>query len=312
MIVMNTDQFEIKKYELTKEGYLKLWMIAGVPDKVLDYGDRKEVINRDSLFNQESLNSVVGKPITLNHPPVAVISDNIRQYYRGVALQTMDADENGNLVIPAIIHDSEIIQGILNRKYKYVSSAYSASKELNADGILEQSNRHYNHFAVLDEECKPRAGNESRVITDSEPITMTDTTNDKPISDDKAVGVSDSQDSKVTLEPVVSTPIQPINSDSISEKVELLVNWKPVLDAKGVTINYDSDIKGIKKTILSTNYPPETMALLNDANIDGFWLAFTMNKDSQKISPTPEKLDNFDSVLESELAKYTNKIAGVI
>ena len=296
---MNTDQFEIKKYEKTPEGYLKLWMIAGVPGKILDYGDRKESINKDSLFNLESLNTVVGKPITMNHPPVAVISDNIKNYIRGVALQTMDSDDNGNLVIPAIIYDNEIIDGIISGKYTHVSSAYRADKTLNIDGILEQSNRHYNHFAILDENNKPRAGEESRVITDS-----SDTNQSNESGGDK-VTLDSNQPSTSIIPPIPET-----NTDSISEKIELLVTWKPILDSKGITINYDSDVKSIKKTILSVSYPPETITLLNDNNVDGFWLAFITNKDHQ-TQPSSVKLDNFDSVLESELSKYINKISGV-
>lgn len=314
---MNTDQFEIQKYELTKEGYLKLWMIAGVPDKVLDYGNRREIINKDSLFNPDSLNTVVGKPITLNHPPVAVISDNIQKYYRGVALQTMDADDDGNLVIPAIIHDDATIKGILSGKYKYVSSAYSADKALNSDGILEQTNRHYNHFAILDNDNKPRAGNQSKVLTDSMDNDMENKTDDVVILDDKAGGIVDKVTVDSTPQPTTQPTPQPNpplpiqNTDSISEKVELLVKWKPILDEKGVTINYDSDVKSLKKSILSTSYPPETISLLNENNIDGFWLAFTMNTDSQNSKTSSQKLDNFDSILESELSKYIDKITGV-
>lgn len=328
---LNSDSFEIRNYELTPEGYLKFWLVGGVPNKVLEYENgRKEVINKDSLFDQKSINSAVGKPICLNHPPTAINSTNYRNLSHGITLQEYTEDaETGALVLAGIVHDSDVVEGVLKGNYKHVSASYAANKKPNDDGVLLQSEREYNHFAILSPEYAPRAGNDSKilVISDKAEKQQNQQSTNTDVADVDNTK-SDVHNSSVNPSDNVSTNI---NTDSnkdkmkeeIAERVELLTTWKSTLEANNLAIDYNMDAMQIKKTILSLHYPEKTMKMVKESNIDGFWLGFlTTNNDSidaggnshtpasEYRKPVPQTVNNFDSIVESEKQKYINKVAG--
>jgi hypothetical protein len=328
-IELNADSFEIKNYELTSEGFLKCWLVGGIADKELVYDDgRKEVINSDALFDEKSINSAVGKPIALNHPPRAITSKNYKDYSHGMILQEYAKDaETGALVLAGIIHDADMVDGVMKGKYKYVSAGYTADKTPNNDGVLVQSNRNYNHFGVLDEQHIPRAGEESKIVTiseneDSQQETPAQSTNDR--SGGEAPKVE-------TPTPPASVPATKItiNEDmtkEIDERVDLLLEWKTVLAENNKAASSNMDSKEIKRQVLSIYYPEKTMNLINDANIDGVWLGFlttaNINTDAtdagvpiasgyQPRTPasTPQPL-NFDSAVDTAIDAYIKKMEG--
>ena len=318
---LNTDSFEVKNYELTPEGFLKFWMVGGIPDKVLEYDNgHKEVINKDSLFDPKSINSAVGKPICLNHPPSAITSKNYKQLSHGVTLQEYAEDsESGALVLAGIIHDSDVVEGILKGNYKYISAGYAADKTPNEDGVMLQSNRNYNHFAVLTEEYAPRAGNDSKILViNDKPQLIEDSKTDAPTREPSTIDANsvNSNDSSgnVPIEPNTDSSREKMIND-IAERVELLTTWKSKLEANNKTIDYQMDAVQIKREILSLYYPEKTMKMVKDDNLDGFWLGFLANGNSVDAGgedePTPAstyrkpaQVSNYDSALETELQKF--------
>lgn len=164
------DTNTIKKWELTPENYLRVWVTFGVPDQTLEYetdsGKRLEFIDKDSLLNQDSLQTLIGKPLTLNHPPIPIVSANWNDFAKGFTMQHI-TDNDDIAVISAVIHDSEIANRIIKGEITKTSSAYYADKVLQSDGRYKQVKRHYNHIALLTDDFEPRAGTKSEIVLDS-------------------------------------------------------------------------------------------------------------------------------------------------
>lgn len=283
---LNRDSFPIKNYELTPEGYLKTWVVIGVADKKMEYQrDGKKIIESiqaDKLFDESSVNTAIGKPIVLNHAPKAVTASNHKEYAKGTLLQQFERDGN-DLVLASIIHDADAVKGVMSGKYKYTSSTYWADKSLNKDGVYDQSNRLYTDVALLTEEYKPRAGNTSGVK-----ISGLDVTSDasSSVSNPEESKKKKTEDNKET-EDMTYEIIQKYKSqlDSLqrdrAEVVELLSNWKKVLQDKNKSINYDATAHDIKRSVLSCYYPEKTInSLSNDLVLDGFWINFVSNSDA--------------------------------
>ncbi|MEY2833310.1 MAG: hypothetical protein RLZZ574_2569 [Cyanobacteriota bacterium] len=297
-ITINYDSFEIKNWEITPEGYMKLWINTGISGKDLDYGDRIEYINLDALTSKETVNSAIGKHLTFNHPPQAITSDNWKEFAIGSALQEY-ASDGDNVLMASMVYDSGIISGIKEGKYKYVSAGYSAVKEKpNADGKIEQKQRSYNHFAILDENHAPRAGKESVI---------------------KILGVpqSDSQDKKKEDSNFESKSKNGKNATNekmnVGELIQLHTQYDSVLVDNGKAINYDLGDRDLKRQILGCYYPQEQINKLDDGNLDGFWINFELNKEiiEASASRTPRNQSNQDSG-KTNRQKYIDAIEGKI
>jgi hypothetical protein len=329
---LNCDSFEIKNFEKTPEGYLKTWIVAGIPNHILNYGDRKETINKDSLFDKTSVNTAIGKPITLNHPPVAIDSRNYKEYIKGSILQEFSEGENGELVFSAIIYDSDLAKDIENGIIKYFSPGYSTDKELNADGVLEQKNRDYNHFSGLTSEFTPRAGENSKVLIlgneDSETTkeyntetkdktkaeTETETTKAETTPKDK-----DERDNNTNtdMKTEIKNQIDSIRKEA-SLKAQLASKWQNVFVENGIYFNFDSELAEIKKQILSCYYNENIVKQLNtDALVDGFFINFQVQHDAggivskSKINHDAKQEQNYDSALDDAMNTYEKTICNI-
>lgn len=325
---LNSDSFQIKNYELTPEGFLKFWMVGGVPGQELVYdgGKRKEVINKDALFNEDSLSTAVGKPVTFNHPPRPINAKNYRDYSKGTLLQEYSEDDNGALVLAGIIHDDATVQAIMKGEVKYVSASYLADKTPNSDGVLEQTNRRYNHIAVLSKEYTPRAGESSKiVILDDTPPQQSDSEKDADGNSDKGdVNASTDKSGKTDNTVEKEKPVSNIDAMEIQERVELLTDWKQVLQQNNIAIDYNADANTLKRQVLSVYYPEKTIkALNNDAVLQGFWLNFVSNPQPAATSNddgfdtgynrkqnSPHATMNFDSNVDAARDKYISMIEG--
>lgn len=286
---LNTDSFEIKNYEITDEGYVITWIVGGVPNKELIYdgGARKEIINEDALFNEKSIKTAMGKPITYPaHPPKPVNSKNYNEFMKGVVLQEYSKDDTtGALVLSAIVHDSELAEGIISGKIKYISAGYTAEKEPNADGVLVQKNRVYNHFTGLGEQYAPRAGEESKILffdetANNQQKDAKDATNTQANTSVQTVNsISNDADNSNNGHTEATPQTKKEMNQDIEERLELLVTWKPVLEQNNKAIDYSLDSNEIRRQILSCYYPEKTIKALNDDGVlKGFWLNFVSNE----------------------------------
>ncbi|NJL07792.1 MAG: hypothetical protein HC900_05655 [Methylacidiphilales bacterium] len=87
-----------------------------------------------------------------------------------------------------------------------------------------------------------------------------------------------------------------VDAKEIADRVELISEWKSILSEEGVSINYDSTTKEIKKQILSCYYPKELLSGLNVDSIDGFWLSFvTEHYEKRETERQTKKQLNKDS-----------------
>jgi hypothetical protein len=289
-LILNLDSEPIKNWEETTDGFMKLWLSIGVANKDLNYDAGKvEFIDVDELVKPVSVNTAVGRPVTLNHPPSAISTKNFNRFAKGLSLQEYAQDGN-DLFMASIIWDEELKQGIKDKKYTHTSSAYYAKKAPNQDGKMKQSDRVYNHFSVLSPEFQPRAGLTSKVLLLN-------------------------QDS--TQEPVKENTMLNVDADEIKSRVELWSDWRGVLEEKKKTIDFNLDSRSIKKAILGCFYPEQVLNQLNsDAVLDGFWLNFSANPNTlNPKAPKSESPYNFNSdgvdPVEAEIAKYVAAVSGV-
>ena len=78
----------------------------------LGFANRNEIVKvhrkAEDIFDQKSLESLRGKPITLEHPSVLVDSNNVKQYAKGTILD-IGRPEGDNIVCDLVIHDKELI-----------------------------------------------------------------------------------------------------------------------------------------------------------------------------------------------------------
>lgn len=330
-VEFNKDTGKILNYKKNNEGYLTLGVATGVPDKILEYGDRKEIINKDALTSKETLTTLAGKPVVINHPSVAINASNRRKYEVGVFLNDTNINKEGIPVTSAIITDSETIKKIETGELTHVSMGYYADKQLNTDGVYIQLNRNYNHGALLTKENAPRAGENSKLFLQNDSLTLTDfdSTEEEKSSESEANKDSQTITNKVDLQGLKeevsnasgisnkgennsnkrptetteekttaqqTTQLPQMDAKAIADKVELISEWKSVLEEEGVSINYNADSREIKRQILGCYYQPELMRQINTDSVDGFWLSFVTEHYSKREKERQEKhLLNSDS-----------------
>jgi hypothetical protein len=190
---LRVDTGKIFKSEKTEEGYLRVWMTVSRTGELQYRNDdgsaRTELVSHQTLFDQGSLNTAWGKPITDNHPRkndqyILIDSSNTRDYQRGMTQQGMVVNDNF-LTVVGVITDGELIRKVESGENQ-VSAGYKASIVDRGDGKYEQMNRRYNHFAVLP---KGRAGEDVKVHLDCFRCDLDDTIEEFNQGEDMTVTV---------------------------------------------------------------------------------------------------------------------------
>ncbi|EAO0628857.1 DUF2213 domain-containing protein [Salmonella enterica] len=153
----------IKQWEITPEGYLQIDIPIARPG-VLVYDRRrgdaftaKEYRSADELFNQDSMNTLIGKPVTVSHPRSGLVtSKNYRAVAAGVVTAVMR--QGDELIARALIQDERSIRLIQQDK-----SLRGASAGYQCDGKPKQTGRapdgqefdtvqkgiNYNHLSIV-------------------------------------------------------------------------------------------------------------------------------------------------------------------
>lgn len=324
-LVLNCDSLPIKNWEITPEGYMKLWIAIATANKDLIYENndgttRKEFISKENLLNKDSINSAIGKHLTHNHPPQAITSNNWREFSIGSALQEY-AEDGDNLLIASMIYDQKIIDKIKSGQYKYVSAGYSAQKQaINQDGKIEQKQRVYNHFAILDENHEPRAGKTCSIRAfnipnkDSKNSTnQQNNQNNNNSENQNLFGANNSNSSSSNSQPNNQTNSDAFNSglNLGKELAKLNTQYSGILQENGKVFNWDARLNDIRRDILSCYYPEDKVQNISDVNLDGFWVSFELNKDileSQQVFSSPRNQQNDSG--KSNRQKYIDMIEG--
>ena len=122
---------------------------------------RREFRPPEEVFNSDSLNSFVGKPITDGHPAEMVNAKNAKSLLVG-AIHTEGKQDGENVVAGITIHDADMIDKVMNGGKRELSLGYKVDIEEIAgewngqqyDAI--QRNIRINHLAIVP---RGRAGN---------------------------------------------------------------------------------------------------------------------------------------------------------
>tara|TARA_Y100001951_G_scaffold102557_2_gene109418 strand:- start:1010 stop:2143 length:1134 start_codon:yes stop_codon:yes gene_type:complete len=173
------DALILDKTHRTKDGFL-VTRARAARTGVYDYAGRevdpdnkhglrdqslvKVLRDDDTVFDEKSVRSFIGKPITDDHPKEAVTSGNWKKYARGTV---MGAIRDGDyLAFDLLLTDSEAIRAIDAGK-RELSNGYAADLEFGdftaPDGTkcqARQTKISGNHVALVD---RGRAGAECRI-----------------------------------------------------------------------------------------------------------------------------------------------------
>lgn len=177
----------------------------------------KVLRDENTVFDQRSVHSFIGKPITDNHPSVAVTADNHRQLARGTIMGAK-WEEGGYLAFDLLLTDAEAIAKVNGGK-RELSNGYSAELEFGdftaPDGTkchARQKSIVGNHVALVD---RGRAGSECAIkdgfaVCDALPSNILDslTKTEKPVKtmliDGLTVDVSNADTAEATIKTLIA------------------------------------------------------------------------------------------------------------
>lgn len=138
----------------------------------------------DDVFNADSLESLKLKPVTDNHPPELVNSDNAELYSIGSTGESVTTDEN-SVAIKFSVHRKDAIKKVALGK-RELSLGYNLDLEEEAgvwDGVPythRQKNIRYNHLAIVDQ---ARAGRMARINMDGVAVQLHHDNEDKSMTE---------------------------------------------------------------------------------------------------------------------------------
>ncbi len=163
----------IEKYEVTPEGYLRVWAsIARTGIQLYTDADgsvRKEFRPESEVASPESLASFAGKAITMEHPPVLLDSENTKEHSVGFTGTEVVYDD-GFVRAVMTITDKAVIDRVMRGDVREVSAGYRVSYDA-TPGVTDDG-EHYdgiqkaisgNHVAIV---RRGRAGPEVKLHLD--------------------------------------------------------------------------------------------------------------------------------------------------
>ena len=107
------------------------------------------VRDEESVFDEVSMSSFEGKPITLFHPKGKVNSTNYKKYIVG-SIKDVKRDES-NLSSDIVIYDEYTIDKVKKGELKDLSLGYRAKVVQMADGRYKQIDIVINHLAIVED-----------------------------------------------------------------------------------------------------------------------------------------------------------------
>jgi hypothetical protein len=163
----------VGKVKKTDEGYLTgdapIAKVGVMTYFLSDGSIRKELVNQDTLFNIDSMNTLKMKPITDTHPPERMLdSKTVKRRKVGFTGENIKRDGE-YLVTPLTITDEDAVINIDEGRIE-LSPGYICDLKLEK-GTFQgehydavQLNRRYNHVALCD---KARGGSDLKLQLDS-------------------------------------------------------------------------------------------------------------------------------------------------
>lgn len=173
MKVQRFDIAKISQVERTPQGFLRapahLTRTGVFKYRRADGSVFKELRLPEEVFNEASLKTLRGVPVTIEHPPEMLNADNVKKYMRGYTSDSTERDED-MVKTTMTITDAEAIQQVEAGKQQ-VSCGYLCELEMKP-GVYDgeeydaiQRGIVYNHVAVVD---RGRAGPSVKIRLDSQ------------------------------------------------------------------------------------------------------------------------------------------------
>lgn len=145
--------------KIDDNGYLRIdGVVAHVG--ILEYMDDdgtiiRELVPEETLFDEESLKSLAGAPVTLQHPPVMITPSNYKEYSQG-SVNGIPKRDGDNLVASMLVIGNEALHAVEYEGVSELSPGYSVDLD-ETPGEWQgrkydrvQRNRRYNHQAIVD------------------------------------------------------------------------------------------------------------------------------------------------------------------
>lgn len=243
----------------TAQGYLKADGLAtrvGIfRYKLPDGTIQRELRPPDEVFNADSLETLSAIPVTNDHPPVMLDSENTKQFSVGFTHERVNVDDDF-VKVGMTVTDKKVIDDILERNREELSCGYHADLEI-APGIYKgepydavQRNIRYNHLAIVD---RGRAGREARIRLDKDQGVMVEETKEEIKMDNKEnkTGVSMAKIKLDGIEYEVSESLAKVVMDKQSalekSQADLEATQKKVSELKGRCDSLEQEIEKAKK-----------------------------------------------------------------
>lgn len=159
------------KRHVTSEGYLVCLDVPMARTGDMLYGPEETPVHstdgvsgvtisrdEDEVFREDTILSIIGKPVTNDHPDELVVPSNWRDNSVGhvVSARRGTGVDASLLLGDIMICEPEAIQDVLSGKVE-VSAGYDADYETTGKNTGRQRNIYYNHLALVDKgRCGPR------------------------------------------------------------------------------------------------------------------------------------------------------------
>lgn len=292
----------IKQWEITPEGYLQIDIPIARPG-VLVYdrkrGDAftaKEYRSADELFNQDSMNTLIGKPVTVSHPRGGLVtSKNYRAVSAGVVTAVMR--QGDELIARALVQDEKSIRLIQQDKdLRGASAGYQCDEKPKETGLSPdgqtfdtvQKGINYNHLSIV---RNPRVKTATFNL-DGEPMELEEALAE--IESLKAKNQTLTTDLSKTQGELLKANTRLVNMDSASNEAyeRGVADGRQENDlkaaAKRLNINTDSlgDINLVKQAIIRKANPEVNMDSWTDEQVD-VALSMALVACGKKFEQTP-------------------------
>ncbi|HEN3600187.1 TPA: DUF2213 domain-containing protein [Yersinia enterocolitica] len=323
-IIVNTDA--VKSWTVTEEGWLQIDIPVSTPG-VLVYdkakGDKftaKEYRSADELFNPDSMNTLIGMPVTVSRHPASgkVTSSNYKAVTSGVVKAVFR--EGDTLVARVLVQDAGSINLIKqDKKLRGASLGYVCGNKKRVTGQTPwgphdtvQEAISYNHLSIV---RNPR--NKSAVFNLDGDDKMPDEVNvDEVVAENTTLKASNDKLKKEVGE--LSNKLLKANNKIVNQDSERETEYQRglndgktahVLEVKAKELNINTDgmePKTVKLAVIKKVHP--------DINTDGYTdeqvevaLQFAMQK-KPEFKQSPRKTVNTDSEGTTSHADYQKRL----
>lgn len=303
-----TDRSPIGSIKSTSEGYVStvaravrsgIQIYTGDELGIPDMDTVRVYRSPDEVFSRDSLQSFSHAPVTINHPPVLVDSDNWKDYAAGEV--STEALRDGEFIaLPLILKDKAAIDAA-NSGMVELSAGYTAEIVMQ-DGVTEsgeqydaiQKNIRINHLALVD---KARAGSQARIGDTAEQWgaapQITKPKEEVKMTDMKTVVVGDKAVQVAAADADTITKLIADHKTAIDDKDEAIGNLKAKLaDAESKVLS-DEDLEAKVKALADAKanrdkakelWGDEAVEGASDAEITG------MLKVADQAKPADDKM----------------------